>query len=152
VTKSVQLSSWQTPAQTRLMQSLPVPQLSPVSQSGHAPPPQSTSVSVPLSTPSVHVAGWQAPERQWLLWQSDPTKHAAKSAQGEQVGPPQSTSVSPPFRTPSVHSGVWHVVEQKPVVQSACTLHGWPTPQGGQPPPQSTPVSAPFLTRSVHVG
>ncbi len=43
---------------TLLAQSRAATQRSPAAQGEHAPPPQSTSVSVPDCTPSVHEASW----------------------------------------------------------------------------------------------
>ena len=67
-------------------------------------PPQSVSVSLPFSTPSVQVGAWQAggkPEHT-LLEQSGLALHALFAAHAEQSEPPQSVSVSVPFLTPSV--------------------------------------------------
>ncbi len=69
---SVQVAGWQMPAlQTPLWQSAEAAQTLPVLQAPQTPP-QSTSVSVPLRWPSVHVGPWQAPLMQVSLlhvWQ-----------------------------------------------------------------------------------
>jgi hypothetical protein len=70
----------------------------------HAPPPQSTAVSVPFLTPSAQPAVWQIPLLHTLLAQSDAALHFLPVAhRAHAVFPPQSTSVSPPFCTPSLH-------------------------------------------------
>jgi hypothetical protein len=67
-TESVQLAIWQVPPlHFELVQSAPLVQLSPLAQSGHAAPPQSTSLSVPFLTLSVQVAALQEPEVQTPL-------------------------------------------------------------------------------------
>src|SRR4051794_1031499 len=73
----------------------------------HSVPPQSTSVSLPFCTASLHDAGVQVPA-QTLLVQSPLTAQAALSEQRPHE-PPQSTSVSPPFWMPSVHDAGTHV-------------------------------------------
>ena len=94
-------AAWQTPAeQFPLWQSVPTLHILPFAHAGHPgpPPPQSTSVSVPLRTPSLQVGAWQV----WLaglhtrLVQSDPKRQCLPTAHGGQVPPPQSTSVSIP--------------------------------------------------------
>src|SRR5690606_40831470 len=67
-------------------------------------PPQSTSVSLPLRTPSSQVGAWQTPSEHTPVAQSEPAAQTPPTAQPPQ-GPPQSTSVSPPFTRPSVQEG-----------------------------------------------
>src|SRR5689334_9674205 len=75
-----------------------------MAQPSQVPPPQSTSVSATLVTPSL----------QWLfcphtrLLQSEPTSHSRSSSHGLHTGPPQSKSVSSPFFLPSVQSAGTH--------------------------------------------
>jgi hypothetical protein len=116
-------------------------------------PPQSTSVSVPLRTPSVHDGPTQtfpvqlAPATQSLVaW------HPTPMAQGGHVPPPQSVPVSAPFATPSEQLGAAHLKSvHTPLVQSPPNLHARPSPQCEQVPPQSVSVSVPFFAPSVHV-
>jgi hypothetical protein len=68
-------------------------------------PPQSTSVSVPLRTPSAQVGVWQTFPEQTPPAQSDATAQPAPSVHVGHIPPPQSTSVSGPFSTPSLHAG-----------------------------------------------
>jgi hypothetical protein len=68
--------------------------------------PQSTSVSVPFSTPSEQFGVWQVPPVHTLLVQSEFALQPLPGAQAEQPPPPQSAPVSLPFCTPSVHVGV----------------------------------------------
>jgi hypothetical protein len=91
----------------------------------HVPPPQSTSVSAPLRTPSVHAGAWQTFPVQTPLVQSAPVVQPWPGVQSAHV-PPQSTSVSVPLRTPSLHAGAWQtfpvqtsLVQSAPVVQSS---------------------------------
>src|SRR5437870_5180405 len=60
-------------------------------------PPQSTSVSLPFLTPSLHDGGWQALFTHSPFMQSVPMRQPCMSAHLLQSGPPQSTSVSMPF-------------------------------------------------------
>ena len=125
-------------------------------------PPQSTSVSVPLATASVHAAGVQVPVAPHTpLAQSPPPPHFLPSAHLRLVGaaaqvPPQSMSVSVPFETVSVHDGAAHslvALGQTWLSQSFATAHALPTSQAGHDVlPQSTSVSGPFLIPSVQVG
>jgi hypothetical protein len=114
----LQLGPWQIcPEQTPLWQSLGAVQLCPGGQSGHVvPPPQSTPLSLPFFTPSLHVGArqvtLQTPLRQSeASEQSLPTTHLLHA-------PPQSTSVSVPFLTVSLHAGARQVTLQTPLVQS----------------------------------
>jgi hypothetical protein len=108
-------------------------------------PPQSTSVSLPLRTRSLHVGAWHmrvAEEEEVLLLvddakaqtpdaQSPGSAHARSAAHGRQPGPPQSTSVSSPFFTPSEHVGDEQVPlssSHTPELQSAGDAHALPTP------------------------
>jgi hypothetical protein len=82
-------------------------QVLPSWQAGHDPP-QSTSLSLPFFTASVHVGAAQRPLTQtpdaqsFPAWQLAPGAHAAHA-------PPQSTAVSVPFWTWSPHVGARHV-------------------------------------------
>jgi hypothetical protein len=123
-------------------------------QLGHAPP-QSTSVSVPLRTPSPQVAATHLLALQTPLAQSEGALQPRPSGQGAQALPPQSTSVSVPPFSPSLHPGPTHtsVTAHSPVVQSALVWHPVRTPHCGHAvPPQSLPVSVPLRTPSVQVG
>jgi hypothetical protein len=130
-------------------------QVRPSEQAPQAPPPQSTSVSVPSTTPFEQeaAAATHAPPVQSSVAQSTARAHACPAVQGEQMGPPQSASVSCPFRTPSAQLGAWgQVPGQAKAVQSAAVVQVPPAAQGRQaPPPQSASVSAPFFTPSVQV-
>ena len=139
--------------QTLLVQSFPVTQLFPSAQVGQVPPPQSTAVSVPFFTASLHVAAWQTFPVHTPLLQSEATLHTLPALHPGQL-PPQSVAVSVPFLTESVQVGAWHtLLEQTPLVQSLGALQPWPVAQAPHvPPPQSTPVSAPFLILSLQVG
>jgi hypothetical protein len=70
-------------------------------------PPQSTSVSPPLITPSVQVGALHviAVASQTPLAQSAPSRQTSPVSQGSHVTPPQSTSASSAFWTPSSHDG-----------------------------------------------
>jgi hypothetical protein len=94
------------PMQTPLWQSAPTLHTLPAAHALQLPP-QSTSVSVPFFTVSVHVAAWHLsgePEHT-PLWQSDGTRHVLAFAHLPQLEPPQSMSVSVPFLTLSEHVG-----------------------------------------------
>jgi hypothetical protein len=84
-------------------------QLSVSAQSGHGPP-QSTSVSPPFCTPSLHDAARHTKAEHTLLVQSAFTRHVSPGPQSGQVPPPQSTSVSVPFWMKSEHEGAVEVV------------------------------------------
>jgi hypothetical protein len=120
------------------------------------PPPQSVSVSLPLSMPSVQVAVWQAsgkPE-QTLLAQSVLPLHALFAPHAWQFEPPQSVSVSVPFLTPSVQLEDAHSLVKLshfPLWQSAFTWQVIAVAQAEHDePPQSTSVSELFFLPSVH--
>jgi hypothetical protein len=89
-------------------------------------PPQSTSVSLPFFSASLHdgavhtcVAAGQIP-----LAQSAGVAHIRPVAHGGHVPPPQLTSVSVPFLTASVHEGTAQSpAAQTPLMQSALTAH-----------------------------
>ncbi len=81
----------------------------PSPQAGQVPPPQSVSVSVPFSTPSLQLGVWQVPFLQTPLLQSGPPLHILPSSQAGQVPPPQSVSVSVPSWLPSVHEAFTHL-------------------------------------------
>jgi hypothetical protein len=119
-------------------------------------PPQSTSVSLPFCTPSLHEMGWQTlPTHDALAQSIAPRQRSPSPHLGHD--PPQSMSVSLPFCTLSVHEKPPHtrfgaVPWQMPVTQSAGTLQCLPEAQAGQvPPPQSTSVSAPSCAPSLQV-
>jgi hypothetical protein len=60
-TLSVHDGAWHVALQTPSLQSVPALQLFPSSHAGQLTPPQSTSVSLPLSIPSVHVGAGGGP-------------------------------------------------------------------------------------------
>ena len=126
----------------------------PAAQVLQAPPPQSTSDSLPFLILSVQAAATQVPAWQILDTQSVAALHLLEVWHGVHVAPPQSASVSAPFLTPSVHEATaqtpaWHTDE----AQSAWALHCLPSAQALQaPPPQSVSVSAPFFLLSVQLG
>jgi hypothetical protein len=114
-------------------------------------PPQSTSLSLPFFTMSVHEGIAHTPCVQTsdahceAIAQVEPLAHGAQS-------PPQSTSPSLPLRMWSLQVGA----AQKPpphtwLVQSPATWHLSPGMQGMQVPPQSVSVSEPFFTPSLQV-
>lgn len=130
-------------------------------EEARAAPPQSTSVSPALRTPSTQVAGMQTPcAEQTREEQSAADEQSAPSPQGVVPGQavaPQSTSVSSPFFTPSEHEGAAHVplTPQTRETQSVAVKQRAPALQGSQPeeaPPQSTSVSPALRTPSTHVG
>jgi hypothetical protein len=82
-------------------------------------PPQSTSVSAPLTMPSMHVATAHLPPMQSRLSQSSPCLQLLPVPQRGHIPPPQSTSVSFPSGTPFTQLG-W--------VQTLLT-HVFSTPQ-----------------------
>jgi hypothetical protein len=96
---------WQTP----LTQSAPSSQPWPVPQSGHVLP-QSTSVSLPFSTKSVHVGAWHVPPLHTALAQSPLPLQIWFEPHFGHPPPPQSTSVSVPFLVLSEHVGGWQTV------------------------------------------
>src|SRR5215471_18935551 len=116
----VHVALWQSPA---TMQPNPLTHF----EAGAHEPPQSTSVSVPFSTPSLHAGTWHTLVVHFLLVQSLLTEHALPLAQLGHEAPPQSTSVSVPFLTlssPPVHFGTWQTPPvHTPLVQSAATPH-----------------------------
>jgi hypothetical protein len=161
------------PAQTRDAQSIATRHPFAVEHFGQALPPQSTSVSVPFLTASVHSAVPQV----WFGkhfhdMQSPGTLQTFPAAHGTHA-PPQSTSVSVPFFTPSRHVGgaggaastgggtgpastigTSHIHSMhRLLTQSAPLKQASPRAQGKQAgPPQSMSVSVPLRTPSVHVG
>ena len=98
------------PEQTPVVQSAGLPHPCPGAQSGHGPP-QSTSVSLPFLTLSLHEGALHTfvPGSQTPSMQSVPTRHARLVMHLPQAAPPQSMSVSLPFLTPSPHSAGAHV-------------------------------------------
>ncbi len=141
-----------------VVQSLSMRHFLPSAQAAQTLPPQSVSVSLPSSWPSLHwlevhsiVVPSQAPEVQ-----SPPTLHFLPTTHPGQVPPPQSTSVSLPSSWWSSH---WLAMQtsvlasQAVDVQSLSILHFLATAQVGQvPPPQSVSVSLPFCTLSEQSG
>jgi hypothetical protein len=97
------------PTHGPLEQSPSSEQALPGSQVGPQLPPQSTSLSAPFRTPSVHVADWHVFEKPWVLQtaltQSAPVPHVFASPHFGHCEPPQSTSVSEPSRVPLAHPG-----------------------------------------------
>jgi hypothetical protein len=84
-----------------MRQPLPIGQVNP-SFSAQLPP-QSTPVSSPFSTVSLHDGGWHVPLVQTPLAQSLGFSQLLTVPQPTHSGPPQSTPVSLPFRRPSAH-------------------------------------------------
>src|SRR3954469_10589288 len=93
---SPQAGAAQTPpVQTKLLQSMPAPQVCPGPQALQVGPPQSTSLSRPFFTPSMHVAGTH-----WLDWQtpvpqSVPVTHSTHVPWPSQTLPPPALHVVP---------------------------------------------------------
>jgi hypothetical protein len=151
-------------SQLAFSQSVEAVQVWPSAHLGHiVEPPQSTPVSPPFLTPSLHVATAQTLPVQTPLKQSRATRQRLPSAHGLQMCamlvPPQSTSVSVEFWIPSLQVGAsaTHVMlawSQLPFTQSVEAVQVWPSAHLGHivEPPQSTPVSPPFLAPSLHVG
>ncbi len=132
------------------MQSAFVRQPTPNPHGGQLPP-QSTPVSLPFCTLSVHEGATHTPPEQTLSLQSLPVRQPLPSAHGGHE-PPQSTSVSFPSFTPSLQVVARHVPPtQVMLVQSPSILQSLPVAQGEQGPPQSTSVSAPSFTPSSQV-
>jgi hypothetical protein len=132
------LPLWQLP--------LDEPQVLPSAQRrvGAQEPPQSTSVSLPFFTPSVHAAAAQTPPEQLPLVQSLLPLQAWPVPHLEQL-PPQSTSLSFWFITLSLQLAAWHVTLQTPLVQSLPASQSSPLSHlAHDPPPQSMSVSCPF--------
>src|SRR5689334_12061150 len=87
--------------QTLLVQSPPPTHILLSAHFGHIPPPQSTSVSLPFLSMSLHDDAWHTLFEQTPVWQSLGIEQARPFAHLAQM-PPQSTSVSMPFFTPSM--------------------------------------------------
>jgi len=160
-------------AQLRLTQSLGVAHVAPAVHAPHVGPPQSTSVSAPFLTPSLHVAAAQVPDvaLQLEVEQSLPTVQLTPTPQALQEPPPQSTPVSAPFRIPSEHVAAAHVLVVELVVVFVSLLKvlvvvvtqlllkqsPWTTQVvfaahfGHEEPPQSTPLSLAFFMPSEQV-
>jgi hypothetical protein len=144
-TLSVQLGGWQTVAQTRVAQSLPVPQRLSTAHGVHVPP-QSTSLSVSFFLPSEHVAGMGAgvahsDATQVTLLQSASWVQCSLNGPGSQL-PPQSTSVSEPLASPSVQVGAATQMpaSHKPLSQSVGAVQLAPSAHTGQSPPHDLPA------------
>jgi hypothetical protein len=104
-------------------------------------PPQSTSVSLPLRTPSVQLVGWQVPFEQLAWSQSVFATQCSVTAQRVQplLVPPQSRSVSSWFSRPSEHDGERHLPPvHSATLQSTDVAQLLPVAHGLQVPPQST--------------
>jgi len=118
-------------------------------------PPQSTSVSVPLLTPSLQPEPAHVPELQIPLSQSGPMAQSWPGVHVEQSGPPQSTSVSVPSTMPFLQTGSERQVpleQYEPDWQSVWVTHLPRRPHPVQSgPPQSTSVSPPFCAPSPQV-
>ncbi len=112
-------------------------------QGGQVPPPQSWSVSLPFSVPSVQLLALQNPERHTFDEQSPEESHPWPLPHAGHAPPPQSTSVSVPFFLPSSQAGAWHLpFAHELLAQSLSAAHPCDTAHLGQlPPPQSTSVS-----------
>src|SRR5437868_2140234 len=87
--------------QAKVAQSAPRRQVCPAPHATQSEPPQSTSVSLPLRSPSMHEMQVMLCESHTELAQSTVRTHLRPLPHGMQVGPPQSTSVSSPLCTPS---------------------------------------------------
>src|SRR5262249_9595127 len=121
-------------------------------QGGQAPPPQSTSVSVPSFFWSVQVGAAQAPAAHPLWRQSAFALQPPPREQVAQATPRRSTRVwSRPLWLS--RRGARQVAREHAwLLQSAGAAQPGPSPRGrGQGPPQSTSVSPPFLIPSLHV-
>ena len=148
-------------SQLLLVQSLFAAQPMPSAHGLHIPP-QSRPVSVPFCTPSLQLAGVQAPlVPHSLSTQSLPLMHILPSAQAgaSSASPvpllPQSVSVSVPFFTVSVEVGASHSLvagSHTPLVQSPPRRQAIPSPQAAQVPPQSEAVSLPSFFSSLQLG
>jgi hypothetical protein len=157
---SLQLTATQMlPLQTPVAQSAATLQPPPVGQvlpaATQVVPPQSTSVSVPFLTVSLHDAVVHLPALHRLLAQSVfKVQFLAAAQRAQVVEPPQSVSDSPPLVWPSAQLAVWHTLPVHTLlVQSEATPHALVGPHLVQvPPPQSMSVSAPFLKESLQVG
>jgi hypothetical protein len=101
---TTQTLPWHTP----VAQSAVPRQAFPIAHPGHAPPPQSTSVSAAFLTRSEHVAVWQTLIEHTKLWQSAPAPHERPLWHGGHPPPPQSMSVSVPFFTMSAQLAATH--------------------------------------------
>jgi hypothetical protein len=86
-------------------QSVPDPHPCPAAHWVGQDPPQSTSVSVPLRTPSVQLGAWQVDPMQEPESQSLPEAQCSPWVQRLGQLPPQSTSLSEPFAAPSEQDG-----------------------------------------------
>jgi len=149
----VVMQSRQTPALHVIeSQSAGTVHMSPAAHPGQEPP-QSTSVSLPLRTPSEQLGTAQRDPVQTPLTQSARVAQTRPSAQRGQVPPPQSVSVSLPFWAPSMHVGAAHTPPaQTRLRQSRAAMHIRPSPQGGHMmPPQSVAVSAPSCVPLVQL-
>jgi hypothetical protein len=116
-------------------------------------PPQSTSVSEPFFTPSVHVAAEQVPAAEQRNETQSPSHRHAASVPHPSQEPPQSWSLSVPFfdwsrQDGSVQRPALQIPERQsdPSEQMAFVEHGPHTT-----PPQSMSVSVPPLDASPHV-
>jgi hypothetical protein len=117
------------------VQALPTPQALQL-------PPQSTSVSVPFFTPSLHETGEHKPPAHAPLVQSVTLPQRRPLAHFGHVLPPQSTSLSAPFLIPSLQLGCAQVpAVHRPLMQSAALTHIFPGRHGEQGPPQSMSLS-----------
>jgi hypothetical protein len=116
--------------QTSLVQSAATLQARDGPHIGHVVPPQSTSVSVPSSTTSVHMTFWHRASLQNAIVQSVASLQMPPTPHFGHVVPPQSTSVSSPLVTPSVHDGPASTPTSLP-----------PLPPDGTPP---APLRPPF--------
>jgi hypothetical protein len=135
-------------------QSALVPQGLPTAQSDGHEPPQSTAVSVPFFTPSLHRAAAHLLLVHLPLagkMQSEFVPHGLPTAQPVQL-PPQSVSLSEPLRTMSLQAAGAHLppvhLPLSGSLQSPFSLHTPLTAQPPQLPPQSVSVSSPFFAPS----
>jgi len=164
-TASLQVGAVQTSVaagqKSGLEQSLLAAQPTPAAQRGQLfAPPQSTPVSTPFCTLSVHEGAAHSPAVHTPLVQSEPVPHPDPVPQRAQAPlPPQSTPVSPPFFTPSPQEGAAHtpavhtrLTQLAPLVpHSWPTAHSWLVGAAAQLPPQSTSLSLPFFRASLQL-
>src|SRR5262249_8735857 len=137
--------------QNRVVQSRLTEHIAPVSQAGHVPPPQSTSVSSRSLCPSSQlILARQVPLPQSPLSQSRSTLQALLLGPLGQTRPPQSMAVSSWFRTPSLQEGP-RVRSTTSAVRSAAELGLASSVCGCRPSSWQAPTaSASTARRSGH--
>ena len=158
---SEQLDGWQRPCvqgpstqSTASRHGCPSAHLDAKGPKAH-PPPQSTPVSVPFVTPSVHVATRHDCSTHTPLWQSLGPAHIVPSGHFAHTAPPQSMDDSSWLRIESALVGARHrfASPQLLLTQSLARTHVPPVMQDTQMiPPQSMSVSSWFTSPSAQVG